>query len=512
MITDNLYIDDEARGRLISGIKKAAKAVGATMGTGGSNAIIEAIENPGHLTTNDGATILGAIHFADPIEEMGRKILLESVSRANKQSGDGSSTTTVLTAAIIEEGIKYTKDHSPMAIKRSLEECVPVLEAAIKANSQDITVDDVAKVATISAEDESIGKLIQEIYSQIGADGIIHWDISKTTEDTYTIGSGITMEGAGAVSPYMFDLDEKTGNFTQSVRWSHPKVMIVRQKITSAADFNALFASLDSNQQREVVIFCDEIEPTVVADLIRTRAVRGFKTVVVKMPVLWKDQWYEDLAQATGAKIIDPALGLSITTAKQEDLGTVANMVITKDDTFMDGIRDLTDHIASIKEQGTDEAELRASRLNTRTARLFIGAASDSALSYKRLKVEDAISAAWQSLHGGIVPGGGVAMVNASKSLSTSIGSIILAHALRAPAQQIAANAGVEADWSKYTATHGLDSRSGQYVDMVESNIVNPTNVEVNAIKNAVSVAAAVLTASTVVTLPRDDAHYPTPA
>jgi chaperonin GroEL len=185
---DNLYTGKEARDGIIKGIKRCASAVGGTMGTSGYNAIIQAIEQPGHFATNDGATILESIRFADPLEEMGRKILLEAVKRANKQSGDGSSTTTVLCAAIIEEGLKQLDKASPLEIKRSLESCIPLIEESINKQKREITVNEVGQVASISAEDEKIGAMIQEIYQQIGKDGIIHWDISKTFEDNYTIG------------------------------------------------------------------------------------------------------------------------------------------------------------------------------------------------------------------------------------------------------------------------------------------------------------------------------------
>lgn len=507
MKKDNLFIKNEARDRLMAGVRKSASAVGGTMGTAGSNAIVEAIENPGYLMTNDGATILNSIRFADPLEDMGRKILVEAVNRANKQSGDGSSTTTVLTAAILDEGVSIKGVH-PMELKRSLEALIPEIEGMLKAMAKEITVDEVAKVATISAEDPAIGNLIQEIYQKIGKDGIIHWDISKTTEDSYKIGNGITIEGAGFLSPYMCDVDEKTGQVLNQARWSNPKVLVVRQKITSAADFNDLFAALYADGIREVVVFCDEIEATVIPDLIQTRIARGFKTMVVKMPVLWKDWWFEDVAKAAGATIIDPNSGLTLKTTKKEHLGTFGNIVVSKEDTYIDGIADLTEHIKALEEEGSDDSKLRASRLNTRTARLYIGAQSDTALSYKRLKVEDAIAAAYQALHGGVVAGGGVALlklINMFVSSKTTPGMAVLCKAFEAPARQIAENAGVEFDPTKYGGNVGLDTRTGEYVDMLEANIVNPMNVELNACKNAISVAAGILTANTVVAHPRED-------
>lgn len=504
MIRDTLFVGDEARAKLMNGIAKVANAVGSTMGTGGSNAIIEAIEHPGHMMTNDGFSIANAIMLADPIEEMGRKILVESINRANKSSGDGSSTTAVLTAAIMEQGIKRNDVH-PMEIKKSLEACIPLIEASIKAQTRDITVEEVSKVASISAEDEAIGARIQEIYKEIGKSGIIHWDISKTSEDSYTIGTGITVEGAGFFSPYMCDATE-SGQNTNQIRIKDPYILLTKQKIVSASDFNEIAGALNAKEVKDLVVFCDDIEPLVIPDIIKTRAMRGFRIAIVKMPTLWKDWWFEDLAQATGAKIADPAAGLPLRELKADGLGRVANILITKDDTYLDGIKDLTSYIESFTDSlgtyNTDEVALRASHLNTKTARYYVGAQSDSALSYRRLKVEDAISAAWQALNGGIVAGGGMALAQAALNLPKTPGGLILFEALKAPAQQISLNAGK--GYAGITGiNYGLDTRTGEIVNMFDAGIIDPSNVVLNAVRNAVSVAASVLTAKTVVTLPR---------
>lgn len=506
MIRDNLFIDDEARIRLMSGIRKIADAVGGTMGTGGSNAIIEAIESPGHLMTNDGYSIANSIVLADPIEEMGRKILVESINRANKASGDGSSTTCVLTAAIVDEGAKHMHEAHPMAIKRQLEECIPIIERAISLQTRFIKPDslELQQVATVSSEDEEIGKRIAEIYSQIGATGIIHWDISKTVADSYTVGHGITVEGAGYFSPYMCDADEN-GRNTNQIRLKNPYILLTQQKIASAADFNGIAGILNGKEIKDVIVVADDIEPLVVPDLVKTRAIRGFRIVLVKMPVLFKDVWFEDLAQATGAKIVNPTLGLHLKDVQMSDLGQCENILITKEDTYLDGIKDVSTHVAGLETEGSDASKLRISRLNTKTARYFVGAQSDSALSYRRLKVEDAISAAFQALNGGIVAGGGSAL--ASIELHDTIGGKILTQALKEPARRIAFNAGhpemVIGD--DYKGGRGYDAKTDQFRDMFEAGIVDPANVVLNAAKNAISVAAAVLTAKTVVTLPRDE-------
>lgn len=540
MIKDTLYIGQEAREKLVKGIKKCSDAVGSTMGTGGSNGIIEAIENPGHLLTNDGATILSSIRLSDPIEEMGRRILFEAVSRANKSNGDGSSTTAVLTSAILIEGIKRLGDVSLMEIKRSLEACVPIIEESIKKQTRSVEIGQIGAVAAISAEDEKIGATIQEIYEKIGKEGIIHWDISKTAEDSYTIGQGITVEGAGYYSPYMCDANE-SGQNTNQIKIKDPTILITAQKITSASEFNELFQALYNKEIKDVVVFCDEVDPLVIPDLIKTRMVKGFRTVLVKMPILWRDWWYEDLAFASGAKIISPTAGLPLKNATLADLGKFDNITITKHDTYIDGIIDPSEKIKTFEAEGTDESKLRASRLNTKTARYFVGAQSDSALSYRRLKVEDAISASWHALNGGVVAGGGIALLNASKYLRQTnngitvelesakttypdlIGILILEQALKAPFKQIAQNIGVSVDihltdasWEEAQSSidsnmlkdnMGLNTKSKQIEDLFEAHITDPAPIVLNAVKNAISVAAVVLTVNTIVLLPIEEAQ-----
>lgn len=508
MKQDNLYTGEEVRKKLMIGINKCADAIGSTMGTGGSNGLIEAMENPGHLSTNDGATMLQSIRLSDPIENMGKNILMEAVSRANKLSGDGSSTTTVLTRSILQEGSKHLKDATPMEIKRQLEACIPLIEESLNKQKRDITVNEVGAVASISAEDEQIGSMIQEIYQQIGKEGIIHWDISKTAEDSYTIGSGLTIEDCGFYSPYMCDADQN-GQNTNQIRIKNVTVLITKQKITSVSDFNSLFETLFNKEIKDVVVFCDEIEPLVVPDLIKTRMVKGFRTILVKMPTLWKDQWYEDLAKATGAKVVDPTVGLTYKTMTLEHLGKAGNIVVTKTQVFIDGIADLTEHIDYLTEQATDDSLLRASRLNTKTARYFVGAHSDSALSYRRLKVEDAISASYQALHGGIVAGGGIALSQATVELGDSVGEKIMKVALTAPEFQIARNAGIESWGAPGPYSNiGFDTRTGKSVNMFEAHICDPLPVVSNAVKNAISVAASILTTNTLITLPREDTPY----
>lgn len=511
MQNDTLYSGQEARGGLIAGIRKCSRAVGITMGSSGTNSIIEDIHIPGYRLLNDGATILESIRLADPIEELGRKILVEATSRSNKASGDGSSTTVVLTHAIIEEGLKHLdQGTSAMDIKRSLESCIPLIEESINKQKRNITVDEVAAVASISAEDEGIGQRIQEIYQQIGKEGIIHWDVSKTIEDSYTIGKGITVDGATYISPYMCDASEN-GQNTNQIRIKDPKILITKQKIASASEFNEIGQVLFNKEIRDLIVFCDEVDPLVIPDIVKTRMVRGFRFILVKMPTLWKGEWYADLALASGAKVAGPDYPLK--NIKAEDLGTFDNILITKDATYIDGIKDLTTHIQELETEATDDSKLRASRLNTKTARYFVGGISDSAISHRRYKVEDAIASAYHSLHGGIVAGGGVALDQSTCELKDSVGEKILKVALQAPQVQIMRNAGITSWGAPGPYSNiGVDSRTKQQVNMFDAKIIDSATITMNAVRNAISVAASILTAETLVLLPRETQTQGNPA
>ena len=503
---DNLYTGEHARSVLMNGVKKISDAVGVTMGTSGSNSLIECIENPQHYSTNDGFTIANSIKLENPLEEMGRKVLLEAINRANKSSGDGSSTTCVLTSAILDEGMKHIGEKSPMEIKRSLEVCIPLIEASINGQKRDVSVENVADVASISAEDSEIGERIQEIYKQIGKEGIIYWDVSKTEQDFYSIGSGLTINGATYASPYMGDMVSPT-EFSTIATMKNPRVLLVRNKITSGEDFGNLFQKLYIKEIKEIVLFCDEIEIPAIVHFILTQQQRGFRTLVIKMPTLWKDEWWQDLALTSGATIVDALSGIKIKEIEEKHLGTFGNIRVTKEDTYIDGIKDVSAHIEELKKDGSDASLFRASRLNVKTARYFVGAPSESALAYRRLKVEDAINAASCALDNGIVAGGGIALLNASNDLQEdTIGAIILKEALKRPFHQIMENYGkLDASIEGNAKTLGFDTRTGQIVNMFDAGIVDPADVVMNAVKNAIGVAATILTIGNVIILPRED-------
>ncbi len=498
MKQDNLHVGESLQG-LINGVHKMADVVGSTMGTAGKNVLIETIESPGTAPSNDGAYIIAHTLFADPIEEMGRKALDGAVGRANKASGDGSSTTSVVTAAILEEGVKHLGEATVMDIKNQLESCIPIIEKSINDQKKEITVDNVKDVASISAEDEMVGERIQEIYQEIGKDGIIQWDISSTPEDYYTIGTGLTINDAGYIHPIMCDQDSR------EARLIDVPVLLMRQKIGSALEFESLFPQLMERGDKQIIIFCDEIELSAIIDLIKTQRIQGFRSVVVKMPVLWRDEWWEDLSVASGGKIVDKASGINLQNATTAILGKFGRVTVRRGEVIIEGMQNLTSHIAELQAEGTDQSRLRASRLNLRTARYFVGAYSEQALFHRRLKIEDALNAASMALEHGVVAGGGIALLKSGHDLPSGIGADILRRALEEPFRKIMENAGVAEAELSFDGKTGYDSSTKKKVDMFEAGIVDPAEVIVNAVKSAISVAASILTCGAIITLPREE-------
>ena len=504
---DNFYMRDEAREGLMSGISKIATIVGKTMGTFGSNVLLEAFQSPGQYSSNDGFSIANSVKLINPLEKMGQSVLLEAINRANRSGGDGSSSTCLLTSAVIEEGMKRINEVSPMDMKRSLESCIPIIEKSLNYQKKDVTVNSVGEVARIASEDEQIGSKIQEIYQKIGKTGIINWDVSKTSEDSYTLGTGITINGASYVSPYMCDIGED-GNLSQQVRWKDAKILLYRGKIIAPTDFNNIFGTLYQDNVREVAIFCNEIDVPAITSFIITRAQRGFKSIIIKMPILWQDEWWEDISLATGATIISAASGISIQDIKSEHLGMVSHLTVTKEDTYLDGIKDLSKHISVLREGGTNNELIRAARLNTKTARYFVGGHSESAIAYRRLKLEDALGSASCALEHGIVPGGGIALLNVIESLPNTVGGKILKEALKRPFEQIVSNTGespIEIFKRIKIQGYGFDSVTKKVVDMFDAKIVDSLDIVFGAVKNAIGVAATVLTIGTVIMLPEEE-------
>lgn len=491
--TSNVYTKDEARAALMRGVNEVADAVKLTLGAAGANAVLESGMMPGHLVTNDGVSIATMVVMADPVENMGANLIKEIAARSDKESGDGTTTSTVLAQAILQEGVGV--DASPMDIKRSLDECVPIIFAALDEQTRAITPDEVGQVAAVSAESQELGRILQEIYQEIGKDGIVELDNSNLPETFYDITEGVRLRNAGWLGAYSSTEPGKAV-------FKKPQILIVKQKISTTDEVEPIFKAVAQTGTRELVLFVDDIDMGVASRMAATHLQGGFKTLIIKAPTLWKDWLFEDFARITGATVVDPAAGTSLKQFAMSWLGTCDKLITTKDETRVIGIKDISEYVEQLS-QGSDEDKLRASWLQTKVATLKLGANSESELSYVRLKAEDARNAAYLALQDGIVPGGGVALMQAVDALPDTVGGRILTKALYAPITQIITNAGVDHEKVLLLFGEGFDARTKEVVNMWDAGIVDPVRVVKNSVKNAISVAGTVLTTQVVINLPK---------
>lgn len=479
---DNIYTTTE---KLIEGVKKACSVIRPTYGAAGSNVIVEEQYYPFHAVRNDGKAIMDKIKLADPIENIGANIMREVGDKADKDSGDGRKTTMILAESILIEAQKSKAQ--PLEIKRSLDECLPLILKAIDDQTKPISVDEIKSVATISSENEQIGTLIQEIYQKIGKEGIIEVDHSNLPETFYEIVDGVRLRNAGFFGPY---------SQTEEGRavYKNPKILISKDKITTVDQVEPLVGALKEKGINELVIYCDDIDMSVASRLALTHIQGVFKTLIIKSPTLWKDWLFEDFAKMTGATIIDAKQGKTFKNLTMEDLGTCVKIVSTKDETRVIGIKDISEHLKNLEEQGLkdDQQKLRASWLNTKVATLKIGANSESELAYTSKKAKDACCASYLALKGGVVSGAGVPLFSIANDQMLKMegaGAFILSSALQEPIKQIVKNMGRELH-------QGLSD--------VGVNIVDAAIVVKNAVTNAISIAGTILTSRAIITLPKD--------
>lgn len=493
MNTDNITHSTE---KLIIGCDKVADAVKLTLGAGGSNAVIEENLPPFHRVTNDGVTIAKSIILADPVENIGANIIKEIAGKAHKESGDGTTTATVLAQAILRS--PYTGN--PMEVKKSLDECIPFIESEIDRQKREITVDDVGNVATISGESEEIGKLIQEIYQEIGKEGIIELDNSNLSETFYEIVDGVRI---------------KTGYFgeyscTQQGKaiYKNPKILISKEKISTIEQIESIVKKLAQVSISELVIYCEDIDMSVASRIALTHLNGKFKIHLIKAPTLWKDWIYEDLPHLLGANPVDFSNGKTFNNIELDDLGTCDKIISTQEETRLLGTKDISNHIDTLKEKGlTDDQQLlRISWLNTKVGILKLGANSEAELSYKRLKTIDAINASKLALEDGVVCGGGVAL--SQISLPDTLGGNILKEAIKAPLNQIIENARGEIVDTHFDKDTGYNAKTNEVVNMWEANIIDPAKVVKNSIISAISVAGTILTTRTVITLDKPEMKH----
>ena len=476
----NIVTGKEATGGLYRGIEKAVDAIRLTYGNRGCNAVVENVNYPYHEVANDAQTIIQAIQLTDPVEKRGLGFLKELMDKANASSGDGRKTTAIIADVLIQMG--FESEMQGNQLKRELDALIPVVERKIDDRTTEITEDEVYKVATIAGESERIGNLVGKIYQKIGKDGIIHVEGSGTYEDSVKYTEGVRFQDTGMLSPFMVhdEVAVKEGRKETQAVYENPVILVTKQKINHINDINPLLATLQKKQVKTLVIFTDDMDSGVASLLVGLHKSKQMNILIVKASVLWKNYIFEDFAKCVGATIVEDASGVNLKNFQVEHLGTCDKIVVDKEETVIVGTADLTDHLAMLKEEGSNDSKLRTSWLNTKTAILKLGANSESELSYLRLKTNDAINSSRLALKGGVVQGGGLCLSDIATEMPHTLAGQILATALSNPSSQIVANGTEE----------------------IPDEVLDSALVQKNAVRNAVSLAGTILTCGVVVTIP----------
>jgi chaperonin GroEL len=514
-----ITFDEEARRALERGMDQLANAVKITLGPKGRNVVLE--KKWGAPTiTNDGVSIAKEIELDDPQEKIGAELVKEVAKKTDDVAGDGTTTATVLAQSIVKEGLRnVAAGANPMALKRGIERAVELAVEAIKNQSKDVeTKEDIASVGAISAADPEIGAEIAEAVDKVGKDGVI------TVEESNTFGMELEfVEGMrfdkGYISPYFLTDPER-----QEAVLEEPYVLIANSKISAVKD---LLPILEKVMQtgKPLVVIAEDVEGEALATLVVNKIRGTFKSVAVKAPGFGdrRKAMLQDIAILTGGQVISEEVGLKLENATIDLLGQARKVVVTKDETtIVEGAgkaEDIQGRINQIKSEiektdsdyDREKLQERLAKLSGGVAVIKVGAATEVELKEKKHRIEDAVQTTKAAVEEGVVPGGGVALLNAQSALDKvdlegdeATGAQIVRRALEEPLKQIAANAGLEGGVviEKVRALdtgHGLNAATGDYVDMFEAGITDATKVTRSALQNAASIAALFLTTEAVV-------------
>ena len=522
-----LVFAEEARRKLKGGIDIVANAVATTLGPKGRNVALD--RKYGSPTiTHDGVTVAKEIELEDPFENMGAQLLKEAATKTNDIAGDGTTTSTVLAHAIVTEGLKtLAAGANPMLLKRGIEAASKVVADQIRGQSIEITTkSDIAAVATISAQDKAIGDLIAEVMDKVGNDGVITVEESKGLEFETEYVEGMEFD-RGYISPYFItDADR------MEVVLDKPYILIYDRKISAASDIVPILEKLLQMGKREFVIIAEDIDGEALATLVLNR-IRGVWTALaVKAPGFGdrRKAMLQDIAVLTGATVISEEMGRKLETATVADLGQADKVVADKDSTTIvggagnsDGIKARIEQIRveidkSTSDYDREKLQERLAKLSGGVAIIRVGAATETELKEKKHRVEDALSATRAAVEEGIVPGGGVALINAIPALDklsmddedSKIGVNIVRKALEVPMRKIVENAGKEgsvvvenvrqAQKKAKNLKIGYNVLTDEYVDMVKEGVIDPAKVTRGALENAASIAAMILTTEALIT------------
>jgi chaperonin GroEL len=516
-----IQFDEEARRGLERGVNKLADAVKVTLGPKGRNVVLE--KKFGSPTiTNDGVTIAKDIELEDPFENMGAALVREVATKTNDIAGDGTTTATLLAQSIVHEGMKnVVAGANPMVLKRGIKKATDCLVKKLQENAKTVsTKEEKAQVASISAGDTEIGGLIADAMEKVGNDGVITVEESKTMETSLETVEGMQFD-RGYISPYMVTDPDK-----MEAVLSNPYVFITDRKITMIQDIMPVLEKV-VQQGRELLIIAEDIEGEALATLVVNRLRGTFKAVAVKAPGFGdrRKAMLQDIATLTGATVISEEVGRKLDSATVADLGSCSQVRVTKDlTTIVDGAGDkqaIADRVASIRAQipettsqfDKEKLQERLAKLSGGVAVIKVGAATETELKDKKLRIEDALNATRAAVAEGIVAGGGTALLQVQPALDEleketkgdeKTGIDIVRRAIEAPVRQIANNAGLEGAViveavKKAKKGIGFNAQTEEYVDMIKSGIVDPCKVTRSALQNAASIAAMILTTEAVV-------------
>ncbi len=521
-MSKEIKFGEEARKSLLNGVNKLADTVKVTLGPKGRNVVLDK-EFGAPLITNDGVTIAKEIELSDPFENMGARLVKQVSTKTNDVAGDGTTTATVLAQSMIKEGVKnVAAGGDPMAIKRGIDKAVVASVKALKDISSNVNgKEDIARVASISANNEEVGKLISEAMEKVSKDGVITIEESKTSNTELNVVEGMQFD-KGYVSPYMVTDTEK-----MEAVMDNPYILITDKKISNIQEILPLLETLMQNSGK-LVIICDDVEQEALSTLILNKLRGVLNVVAVKAPGYGdkRKEMLQDIAILTGGEVIASDLGLELKDTTIEQLGRAKQVKVQKENTIIvDGMGDkqqIADRVGQLKAQIAEEkSEFTKEALQERLAKIAggvavigVGAATEVEMKDKKLRIEDALSATRAAVEEGIVAGGGTAYLNiipeVEKEVSSlqgdeKLGASIVLKALEEPAKQIAVNAGLEPAVivEKVKTSEkgvGFNAANNTYVDMKKAGIVDPTKVSRSALQNAASVASMVLTTESVVT------------
>ena len=526
---------EEARKALMKGIDQLADTVKITLGPKGRNVVLDK-KFGAPLITNDGVTIAKEIELEDPFENMGAQLVKEVSIKTNDIAGDGTTTATLLAQALIREGMKnVTAGANPMVLKKGIADAVNVAVEAVKKNSKQVSgTDDIARVATVSSQDEFIGKLIAEAMEKVTTDGVITVEESKTAETYSEVVEGMMFD-RGYIAPYMVtDTDKMVAEL------DNPLILITDKKISTTQEILPLLEQI-VQMGKKLLIIAEDVEGEALTTLVLNKLRGTFTCVAVKAPGFGdrRKEMLQDIATLTGGTVITSDLGLELKDTTVDQLGTARQVKIEKENTIIvDGAGDkeaIKGRVAQIRQQiETTTSDFDREKLQERLAKLAggvavikVGAATEVEMKEKKLRIEDALAATKAAVEEGIVAGGGIACMNAIPAVAEFVdtlegdaktGAKIVLKALEDPLRQIVANAGLEGSVicenvkKANKVGYGFNALTEEYTDMVSAGIVDPTKVTRSALQNASSVAAMVLTTESLVTDIKEPAAPAAPA